>query len=155
METDLPGILDIYNESVLNSTATFELNTQTLQTRIEWFNAHGKDYPLLVAVCDGRVLGYCSLSQFQKNTGYRRTAELSVYVEKNSRKRGIGTLLMGEVIGRGRNQGIHAIISSISSDNLPSIILHEKLGFRKVAHLKEVGFKFSNWQDTCYYELIL
>lgn len=155
IEADLPDILDIYNEAILSSTATFELNTQTVQTRMEWFKAHGKDYPLVVAARDGRVLGYCSLSQFQRNTGYNKTAELSVYVARTSRRMGIATLLMSKILRRARNQGIHAIISSISCDNLPSVVLHEKFGFTKVAHLREVGFKFSRWHDTCYFELIL
>jgi len=155
LEADLPEILDIYNDAVLNSTATFELSLQTVQTRMEWFRGHGTDYPLLVAVSEGRLLGYCSLSKFQSNSGYRRTAELSVYVEKTSRRTGIATVLMKSILERAKNQGFHAIISSISMDNLPSVILHERFGFIKVAHLKEVGYKFSKWHDTCYFELIL
>jgi len=76
-------------------------------------------------------------------------------VEKISRRKGIATGLMVEIFARARKLGLHAIISSISSDNEASIKLHENFGFVKVAHLQEVGFKFSRWQDTCYYELIL
>ncbi len=154
-ETDLPAILEIYNDSVMTSTATFEQNIQTVETRREWFKNHGSNYPLIVAVSNGEILGYCSLSQFQGNSGYRATVELSVYVEKNSRRQGIAKLLMREVLGRAKEKSFHAIISSISFDNEPSIRLHENFGFQKVAHLKEVGFKFSKWHDTCYYELIL
>lgn len=64
-------------------------------------------------------------------------------------------MLMKEILDRAKALGVHAIISSISSDNLPSIRLHEIFGFEKVAHLKEVGYKFSKWHDTCYYELML
>lgn len=102
-----------------------------------------------------KVIGYCSLSKFQSNCGYNRTAELSVYVEKSHRLKGLATILMQEIIRRGRALDYHAIISSISSENESSIRLHEKFGFEKVAHLKQVGFKFSKWHDTCYYELVL
>ncbi len=64
-------------------------------------------------------------------------------------------MLMTEILERARKLDFHAIISSIACDNVPSVKLHERFGFEKVAHLKEVGFKFSKWQDTCYYELIL
>jgi L-amino acid N-acyltransferase len=156
-KSDLAAIIEIYNESVANSTATFEQMTATTENRTEWFEIHGKSHhPLIVAESpDRKIQGYCSLSQFQKNTGYRATAELSIYVDKNCRRRGVATLLMNEILGRAKGLGFHAIISSISSENEASIVLHEKFGFKKVGHLKEVGFKFSRWHDTSYYELIL
>jgi L-amino acid N-acyltransferase len=154
-EADLPEIVEIYNESVLTSTATFESVPQTADTRRKWFNNHGRDYPFIVAISNGKVLGYCCVSQFPGNSGYRKTGELSVYVEKTSRRKGIATNLMTQILARAHKLGFHAIISSISLDNEPSAKLHENFGFAKVAHLRQVGFKFSKWQDTCYYELIL
>ena len=153
--SDLPTIVEIYNDAILTSTATFEESTQTVESRRDWFNSHGGGYPLIVAESNGNVIGFCSLSLFQKNSGYRNTAELTVYVERENRRKGIATMLMTEILERAKKIGFHAIISSISYDNLPSVKLHERFGFEKVAHLKEVGFKFSRWQDTCYYELIL
>ena len=123
--------------------------------RLEWFRNHSERYPLIVAVKSGKVLGYFGISQFQKTSGYFKTVELSVYVEKNSRKQGIATRLVGEIIDKARNLDYHAIISSIANDNKPSIKLHRNFGFRRVGCLREVGFKFSKWQDTTYYELIL
>jgi L-amino acid N-acyltransferase len=93
-EGDLPGIVAIYNEAVTTSTATFQHNVQTVESRRAWFNQHGKEYPLIVAISNQAVLGYCSLSQFQTNSGYRKTGELSVYVEKRQRRKGIATMLM-------------------------------------------------------------
>lgn len=154
-EHDLPEILEIYNESVANSLATFETETQTLDSRRHWFDSHCEIYPLIVAEEGGRVLGYSSLSGFQSNCGYRKTAELSVYVEKNHRGKGIGASLLTEILYQGRRLGFHAVISSISTGNNVSIKLHEKFGFEKVAHLKEVGFKFGEWHDTDYYEILL
>ena len=154
-ETDLPEIVEIYNDAVQTSTATFESLIQTVETRKAWYNAHGSGHPLIVATGGGKLLGYCSISAFPGNSGYRKTGELSVYVEKSHRRKGIARELMTEILTRARAAGFHAIISSISLDNQPSVILHENFGFQKVAHLREVGFKFSKWQDTCYYELIL
>jgi L-amino acid N-acyltransferase len=154
-ESDLPEIVEIYNDSVLTSTATFESVLQTADTRRKWFNSHGRDHPFIVATSNGKVLGYCCVSQFPGNSGYRKTGELSLYVEKTNRRKGIAKCLMTDILARARTLGFHAIISSISFDNEPSARLHEHFGFLKVAHLREVGFKFSRWQDTCYYELIL
>ncbi len=72
--SDLPTIVEIYNDAILTSTATFEENTQSLESRREWFNSHVKRYPLIVGVSNGEVIGFCGLSLFQKNSGYRNTA---------------------------------------------------------------------------------
>lgn len=154
-ETDLNRIVEIFNDAVITSTATFERNPQTIESRGEWFRAHGKTHPLIVATYDGSVIGYCSLSKFQSNCGYSQTAELSIYVHKANRRKGVATELMKDILQRAKRSELHVIISSISSDNAPSIRLHEKFGFEKVAHLRQVGCKFGKWHDTTYYELIL
>jgi L-amino acid N-acyltransferase len=155
-ENDIPEILEIYNDAVLNSTATFERNPQTIESRRIWYQAHDANHPLIVAEDNHKsIIGYCSLSKFQSNSGYSRTLELSVYVKEQNRRQGVATILMKEILVIAKRIGVHAIISSISADNVASVKLHEKLGFEKVAQLKQVGYKFSKWHDTCYYELII
>jgi L-amino acid N-acyltransferase len=154
-EKDLPEILEMYNDAVLNLTATFDLKPQSLDERRAWFLHHGGKHPVISAVKSGRVVGYCSISPFSAKAGYAPTVELSVYVHKDFRRKGIAIILMEGIISRAKNLGHHAIISIIASNNEPSIALHNKLGFEHVAHLPQVGYKFSQWQDVDYYELLL
>ena len=96
---DLKEILEIYNIAVTSTTASFDLLEQTLESRQDWFREHGARHPIIVAEISGRVAGYCSLSRYSKKDGYAKTAELSVYVREEFRKRGIASALMKEVIG--------------------------------------------------------
>lgn len=153
-EKDLEEMLEIYNDAVLNLTSTFDIAPQTLSERREWFLSHGGKYPLVTAELQGMVLGYCSISPFSKKAGYSPTVELSVYVRKTFRRRGIGKLLMTDMITRAKNLHYHAIISIIAQNNEASIKLHQEFGFKRVAHLRQVGYKFSSWQDVEYYELL-
>jgi L-amino acid N-acyltransferase len=154
-EEDLPALLEIYNDAVLNTTSTFDTSPQTVETRMNWLKTHVGRHPLLVAVFGSRIVGYCSLSAYHERPAYSRTAELSVYVHKDFRRRGIAERLMNEVISSARNLRYHAIVSCIASGNPASIELHRKLGFEQVGCLKEVGFKFNAWQDVSFYELLL
>lgn len=152
---DLPAILEIYNDAILTTTATFDLEEETLEGRTAWFLHHGDKYPLIVAVKDNHVVGYCCLSQFQEKPAYNPTSELSIYISAAHRGEGIGGKLMEDILFRAPKLGFHAIISGITAGNEASIRLHEKFGFSLVGTLKEVGYKFGEWQDVCYYELIV
>ncbi len=148
-------MLEIYNDAIIHLTSTFDLEPQTMDQRRQWFLDHGGRNPLITAESRGRVVGYCSISRFSQKPGYNPTVELSVYVHKLYRQRGIGKLLMTEIISRAKKLGYHAIISIIACDNQASVELHKKFGFEHVGHLREVGYKFSKWQDVDYYELHL
>src|SRR5208283_5234852 len=134
LENDLPAILEIYNDAILNLTATFDLEPQSIEERRTWFQHHGGKYPLVSAVINGRVMGYCSISPFSQKRGYSPTVELSVYVHKDFRRKGIGKLLMIETISRARQLRYHAIMSLIAGNNEASVELHKKLGFELVGH---------------------
>jgi phosphinothricin acetyltransferase len=157
-QADLPAILDIYNEAVRNSTATYEYEPGTLEARAVWFaEQQANDYPVLVAEEEetGRVVGWSCLRPFHGRIGYRFTAEDSIYVAADRRGQGIGKLLLAPLIEAGRQRGLHAIIAGIDSEGEASLRLHAAFGFEKVAHLKEVGFKFGRWLDVIYMELLL
>jgi phosphinothricin acetyltransferase len=153
--SDLSVITSIYNWAVENTTATFDINKQTEEQRKEWFDKHTGKHPLIVALSDGEVAGYCSLSLFREKEAYKRTAEVSVYVHPSYQKKGIGTILLSDIIERGKKLGYHAIIAGITSDNDVSMRMHQKAGFKKCGHLNEVGFKFGKWLDVVFYELLL
>jgi L-amino acid N-acyltransferase len=153
--SDLPALLEIYNDLVLRSPATFDLEPQTLGRRRRWFSEHGRSYPLVVAEVQGTVLGYASLSRFRDKPGYSKSAEDSVYVHRDFQGKGVGKALMKEILARAVNLGYHTIIAGIVPPNEASVSLHEGFGFVYVGNLKEVGFKFSRWQDVTFYQLFL
>jgi L-amino acid N-acyltransferase len=152
---DLPTMLEIYNDAVKNLTATFDLEEHSLEQRKVWFQQHGGRFPLIVALIDDLVVGYCCLSPYRDKPGYSRSTELSIYLSKEHRGKGIGTFLMKELVSRTRQLGFHTLIGGISSGNIASIKLHEKFGFSFVGRFLEVGFKFGEWQHVDFYQLIL
>ncbi len=154
---DLPGILDIYNEAVLNTTASYDYEPSTLEARAAWYDEHVRmGYPVVVAEDEsGRVAGWGSLSQFRARVGYRFTAEDSVYVAAGRRGQGIGKLLLAPLIESARAMGLRAVIAAVDADNAPSLRLHERHGFVKVGHFRQVGYKFGRWLDVVYLELVL
>ncbi|MCP3032287.1 N-acetyltransferase family protein [Halobacillus sp. A1] len=152
---DLPIMLDIYNEAVRDLTATFDLEEQTLEERKSWFSKHGEKYPLIVAELDGQASGYCGLSSFRGKPGYAYTAEVSVYVSSIQQGKGIGSVLLKEILQRAFDLGYHTIIGGISGDNPQSVQLHKKFGFTYAGSLKEVGYKFGEWQDVHFYQYII
>ncbi|MHB8522625.1 MAG: GNAT family N-acetyltransferase [Limisphaerales bacterium] len=154
---DLSGILEIYNEAVLNTTASYDYEPRTLEHRSAWLDDHVRsNYPVFVAVDGhGRVVGWSALNRFHDRAGYRFTTENSVYVAVDQRGRGIGTLLMPPLIEGARGLGLHAILAVIDATNEPSIRLHARFRFERVGCFKEVGYKFGRWLDVVYMELLL
>jgi len=153
--SDLPAINDIYNFYVVNSTATYQEDPETLENRQAWFNRHGPAHPVTVARLGDTVAGWASLSPYHPRSAYRRTVECSVYVDSASNRRGVGRALMVDLVSRARAGGHHSIIALIDAEQAPSLALHESLGFVRVGHLCEVGFKFGRWLDVIYMQLLL
>jgi len=150
---DLAAINEIYNHYVLTCTCTYQEVPDTLASRTAWFEEHGANYPVIVAEVNGEVVAWGSLSAWgvaHKRNAYRFTAEDSVYIRNGWQGRGLGTIILAELIRRAKTLGFHSILASISSDRTPSIRLHEKLGFVKLAHLPEIGFKFDRWLDVVH-----
>src|SRR6266487_6479316 len=154
---DLCGILEVYNEAVLNTTATYDYEPRTLEHRTAWFEDHVKhNNPLFVALNqEGNVVGWSALNRYHDRKGYQFTTENSVYVAADLRGQGIGKLLMRPLVEAARQRGLHAILAGIDAQNEASIRLHASFGFVKVAHFKQVGFKFGRWLDVVYMELLL
>lgn len=155
-EKDLPGILDIYNDAIINSTATFDTEIKNLDERKDWLNAHTINrLPVLVAKAGDVVAGWGSLSKFRDRFAYRFTLENSIYINNQYKSCGIGRSIMKELIKRAKDSGYHSIIAVISSDNDISIKFHKSLGFVTAGEIKEVGYKFDQWIDVTYMELLL
>ena len=111
--------------------------------------------PVLVAESGGCVVGWGALGSFRTAYTLAGTLEDSVYVHHDFLRQGIGSLLLTELIVAARRIGLRSILANISADQAPSIRLHEKFGFRKVAHLRQVGQKFNQWFDAVYMQLLL
>jgi L-amino acid N-acyltransferase len=154
-ESDLPIINDIYNYYVLQSTCTYQEQPELLNDRQEWFHHHTDEYPVTVAECNGQVIGWSSLSPYRPRTAYRYTVENSIYIHHAWQRRGIGSLLLQDLIEKSRALGHHAILAVIDSRQTHSIALHEKYSFQHVGHLKHVGLKFGQWLDAIFMELLL
>ena len=153
-EADLPGIMDIYNDAVANTTAIWNEAVVDLENRKAWFTARReRGFPVLVAVRGRQVLGYASYGDWRAFDGYRHTVEHSVYVQKDARGTGTGKRLLKALIDRASFNGIHVMIAGIEAENAASIRLHEKLGFRVVGRFSEVGIKFGRWLDLTCMEL--
>jgi phosphinothricin acetyltransferase len=153
---DAAAICEIYNHYILNTIVNFEeeaLDANAMSMRIEEVQQR---FPWLVYIsASGKVLGYAYSTAWRSRCGYRKSVETSVYLDKNAQGQGIGTALYAALLEKLAELKVHAIIGGIALPNETSVRLHEKFGFEKVAHFKEVGFKFNQWIDVGYWEKIL
>jgi len=155
-EADLPAMLAIYNEVLASSTSIFSDIPRTHVDQQQWFRDRvAQERPVLVATLANEVIGYASYGPFRTWPGYRHTVENSIYLAAAARGQGIGTHLLRALLERAHAQRLHAVIAGIDGENLVSMRLHEKLGFTKVAQLKEVGRKFDRWLDLVFYQRLL
>ena len=154
--SDFEAISEIYNEYILRSTATFEVEPVTALTLKERWIEMPLQCPYLVWTDDdGRVQGYAYAHLWQERAAYARTWETTVYVRRGCAGRGIGSALMRRLIDGCRRAGCHALVACITAENADSRRMHERLGFRQVSLFKEVGWKFDRWLDVTDYELLL
>lgn len=151
---DAPVVAAIYNHYVETSIATFEeapVSAEEMAGRIEAANAR---WPWLVAEQDGAVVGYTCENPWKPRSAYRYAVESSVYLDSTCHRRGLGTALYASLMRILEARGAHCIIAGIALPNAPSIALHEKLGFTKVAHFRENGFKLGRWIDVGYWQRV-
>lgn len=152
---DLTGINEIFNHYVAHSTCVWTTTPTSGAERQAWYEEHGESMPILVAEYDGRILGWGALSSFRTAYTLAGTLEDSVYVHHDFHRQGIGSRLLTELINVARQQGLRSILANISADQGQSIRRHEKFGFQRVAHLRQVGWKFNQWLDAVYLQLVL
>ena len=155
LPVDAEAIARIYNYFILNSVATFEEQTVTAQVMAERMDKiNSASLPWLVAETAGGVVGYAYASRWKDRSAYRYSVESTVYVDHAALGVGYGSQLYESLLAGLRQQGFHVVNGGITLPNEASTRLHEKFGFRKVAHFKEVGYKFGKWLDVGYWQLI-
>jgi len=151
------AILDIFNEAIVSSTALYDYKPRTADSMIGWFKAkQSGNYPVVgIEDPSGALLGFASYGVFRAWPAYKYSVEHSIYVHASHRGKGLGKLLLTEVIECARRQDYHVLIGGIDVNNEASIALHERLGFSHAGTVKHAGFKFGKWLDLGFYQLIL
>jgi L-amino acid N-acyltransferase YncA len=152
---DLDAITLIYNEAILTTTATFDTEQKSAADQLEWFQSHDERHPILVAVMDGKVVGWASLTKWSDRRAYDDTVESSFYVKSEFRGRGIGRMLKDAIIEEARRLHFHTLIARVAEGNPESLHLNESAGFVRVGTLREVGRKFGNLLDVHILQKIL
>ena len=153
---DAEAIARIYNHYILNTVVTFEEETITsTDMSARMADVASASLPWLVGELHGRVVGYAYATKWKGRSAYRFTAESTVYLDPESVGQRVGTALYGELLNALRSRSIHSVLGGIALPNPASVALHERMGFRKVAHLSELGFKFGRWIDVGYWQLAL
>ena len=153
---DAAPIAGIYYFYVENSIATFEVAAiDAVETARRMREVFALGYPYFVAVNDGEVVGYAYAGIYKSRAAYLHSVEVSGYLKNGALGAGTGSRLYGKLFAEvAAMPNIHAVIAGISLPNDASVRLHEKFGMEKVAHFGEVGFKFGQWIDVGYWELI-
>ena len=148
--SDLPAITAIYEDCVLNGTASYELDPpDTVEMEARFAAICGKGYPYIAAEDpDGNLLGYAYASAFRTRPAYRWLVEDSIYLAPEARGRGIGRALLSELLTRCTSLGFRQMVAVIGGASPASIAVHETLGFRTTGRLEATGFKHGRWLDT-------
>ncbi|ANC92323.1 N-acetyltransferase [Azospirillum humicireducens] len=150
-DADLPAIVAILNEAILNTTAVWSLTPTTLEQRRAWMaERKSKGMPVLVAELDGAIVGFASYGEFRPWEGYKHTVEHSIYVDSTVRGRGIGRGLLAALLDDAKRSGKHMIVAGIEAENTASIRLHAAFGFVEAGCIRQVGRKFDRWLDLLF-----
>lgn len=155
-EKDLEEILEIYNTAIVNTTAVYHYNPQTLEERNNWFDKKKEnEEPVLVFVEAGEVLGFATFGTFRPWPAFKYTIEHSIYVANRGKGKGIGSKLLSTLIELASKRDYKTIVAGIDASNPASIGLHEKFGFIHSGTIRNAGYKFGEWLDLAFYQLDL
>lgn len=154
--TDTQAILDIINFNILHSTALYDYKVRNFeQQKAILEDKTIKGFPVIVAALNDEIVGFGMYSEFRFREAYKFTVEHSVYVSEKHFGKGIGKLVLSNLIQLAKSQGLHTMIGVIDSENQGSILFHEQFGFKKVGVIKESAYKFDRWLDSVFVQLIL
>ncbi|MFN9597019.1 MAG: GNAT family N-acetyltransferase [Bacteroidota bacterium] len=146
---DASRIASIYNDAILNGTATFDTEEKSESDRIQWLSEHVADnLPVLVSLQDGVVTGFAALNKWSPRKAYDTTAEVSLYMDAAYRGSGTGKLLFEQIVLAAQSVGLHCLVGRITQGNTVSIALSEQLGFSHIGIMREAGKKFGKFLDV-------
>lgn len=154
---DLPQVLTIYNEVIATSTAVYATEPASLEERTDWYGQRRRrGFPVLVAAEDDSILGFSSFGEFRGAwSGYRYSVEHSVHVRADARGKNVGRVLVEALFPLAAGLDKHLMIGAVDAANAGSIRFHERLGFERVGHFREVGHKFGRWLDLVFMQRFL
>jgi phosphinothricin acetyltransferase len=154
-DADASAICEIYNQGIEDRLATLETELRTPDERRQWLKSRGPRHPVIVAEDAGRVVAWGSLNPFNPREAYRHVADLSIYVERGHRGKGVGRVVVARVVDLARELGYHKLVLSAFPFNAAGMALYERLGFRTVGIYKEQGLLDGRWVDTIVMEKLL
>ena len=159
-ETDAATITEIYNYYIEQTTISFETEKLSVQTMLERIRSISDQCPYFVVADrsqkNERVVGFCYAHPWKERIAYCHTFEVTIYLDANEKGRGVGTMSMSRLVEECRKrEDCHALIACITEENTASVAFHKHLGFKKVSHFKQVGYKFNRWLDVVDMELVL
>ena len=151
---DLSAVNEIYNQYVVEAHHTFDLEPMSMEARREWFTHYGATgrHRFLVAVSEGRVIGYACSSQFRTKPAYETSVETSIYLAPDAIGRGAGIRLYEKLFKALEGEDVHRAYAGIALPNPASVGLHERFGFKRVGHFTEQGRKFGRYWDVAWFE---
>ncbi|MEE9325771.1 MAG: N-acetyltransferase family protein [Cocleimonas sp.] len=154
-KNDAVSICSIYNYYIEYSAISFEEETVSVNGMQQRITEYSSKHPWLVYEIDGEVVAYAYVTLWKSRSAYRFTLESTIYAAHDLKEKGVGTQLYQALFNRLGNNEIHSLMAVIALPNQVSVGLHEKMGFKKVAHFHEVGFKKSQWVDVGYWQKLL
>ncbi len=152
---DAADLCRIYNHYITETTVTFGTEPIPPSEMVSLVAAASERFPWVVWEDEGRVLGYAAASEWKSRCAYQYSVETSIYLDPSAVGRGLGKRLYGDLLERVKSAGHHSALSGIALPNRASVTLHEKLGFVKVGHFRQVGWKFDRWVDVGYWQKML
>ncbi|PTY04841.1 N-acetyltransferase [Opitutaceae bacterium EW11] len=139
-ESDLPAIVRIYNQTIASRMVTADTEPVSVESRVAWFRAHNpKTRPLWVSEAEGQTVGWLSFNSFYGRPAYNGTVEVSIYVDEQHRRRGVGRWLLQEAVRRSPECGVTTLLGFIFAHNEPSLKLFAQFGFERWAHLPRIA----------------
>jgi phosphinothricin acetyltransferase len=152
---DAPAICRIYNQGIQDRIATLETEERSAEERVQWLAARDARHPVLVAEGDGGVVGWASLNVFNARRAYEHVADISLYVERDWRGRGVGRQLLEALVARATALGYHKLVLAAFPWNPAGLRAYGRAGFREVGIYREQGRLDGRWVDTIVMEKIL
>ncbi|QCE34429.1 N-acetyltransferase [Acetobacteraceae bacterium] len=155
-ERDIPAIVAIYNQAVLNTNAVYTETPVTVENRTKWLaERQAAGFPVFVIALGEKVSGFGSFGPFRAWPGYKYSAEHCLYINQHSHGKGLGSQLLHRLLCSAKEKGVHTLIAGIDAENQASLHLHKKFGFHSAGILKEAGFKKGQWLDLHFMQKIL
>jgi phosphinothricin acetyltransferase len=153
-ESDLERLTEIYNDYVMHTPITFDLEPFSVVERGEWFRHYSASGPhrLLIAETDGRVVGYVTSSRFRPKAAYETSVETTIYLAPEATGRGVGSALYAALFAALADEDLHRAYAGVTLPNPASVALHRKVGFRSIGVYREVGRKFGKYWDVEWFE---